>query len=114
MKFTVFAAGLLSLAVAAPVSAQSVSDDMRCFILGNIFAKSDKDDKRRGLAAQSTIFYLGRLDGRADTKAIADGLRMKVDPKSGGALMTACAQHFIHSEETVQTVIRSLAPPAKH
>ena len=78
MMFKVFAACLLSLAVAAPVCAQSVPDDVRCFILSNVFAKSDKDDKRRALSAQATIFYLGRLDGRADTKAITDGLHMKI------------------------------------
>ncbi len=119
MKFKIFAAGLLSLAIAAPVSAQSVPDDMRCFILSNFFAKSDKDPKRRMLAAQATIFYLGRLDGRADSKAIVTGLHSQIDPKTAGPLMTACAQHLGHAEQNMQATIRAQAPPppaapAKH
>jgi hypothetical protein len=114
MKLTIFAAGLLSLAIAAPVSAQSVPDDMRCFVLSNFFAKSDKDPKRRMLAAESTIFYLGRLDGRADSRAIVSGLHSQIDPKSAGPLMTACAQHLGRAEQTMQEAIRSQVPAAKH
>ena len=114
MTLKLFAVGLLSLAIAAPVSAQSVPDDMRCFILSNFFAKSDKDPKRQVLAAQSSMFYLGRLDGRADAKAITTGLHSQIEPKTAGPLMTACAQHLGHSEQAMQAAISSLAPPAKH
>ena len=114
MKLTIFAAGLLSLAITAPVSAQSVPDDMRCFILSNFFAKSDKDPKQRMLAAESTIFYLGRLDGRAAPAAIASGLHSQIDPKTAGPVMTACAQHLGRAEQAMQEAIRAQVPSAKH
>ena len=114
MKFRIFAASLLSLAIAAPASAQSVNDDMRCFILSNFFAKSDKDPKRRMLAVESAIFFLGRLDGRAAPGAVISGLHSQIDPKTAGPLMTACAQHLGHAEQTMQATIQSQAPPAKH
>ncbi|MDP9057793.1 MAG: hypothetical protein M3N34_10805 [Pseudomonadota bacterium] len=110
MKLTIFAAGLLSLAIAVPVSAQSVPDDMRCFVLSNLFAKAAKDPRGRTVAAENALFYLGRLDGKADPRAIAASLHSQIDPKTAGPLMTACAQRF----GRVEQAIAALTTPAKH
>ena len=55
MKFKLLAAGLLSLAMVSPAAAQSAPDDLHCFLLSNVFAKAEKDDKRRMLASQATM-----------------------------------------------------------
>jgi len=84
MKFKLFAAGLLSLAMVSPAVAQSVPDDLHCFLLSNVFAKAEKDDKRRMLAAQATMFYLGKIDGKVDPRALAAAVRTRLDPKTAG------------------------------
>jgi len=86
---------------------------VRCFVLSNAFAKQAKDAGGRQLAAASMAFYMGRLDGRADPKTIAENVRRvgaAIDPKAAGALMSACANHMGRSEQALQTAIRALAP----
>jgi hypothetical protein len=110
MKIKLFAAGLLMLGAASAASAQSVPDDIRCFVLSNIFSKAAKDEKARSVATQGVLFYLGRLDGRADTKTLTDGLRAKIAGKDAGPQMTACAQRIGHAEQNIQQIGKSIAP----
>ena len=111
MNLKFFAAGLLTLALVSPAAAQSVPDDLRCFMLSNIFARTDKDDKRRMIAAQASIFYLGRLDGKVNAQMLAPAMHAHLDPKLAGPQMTACAQHLGRAEQTMQATIKSVAPP---
>ena len=110
MKLNLFAAGLLTLALVSPAAAQSVPDDLRCFMLSNIFTKAAKDDKSRMVAAQASLFYLGRLDGKTNPQALAAAMHTKIDGKTAGPQMTACAQHLGHAEQAMQESIKSLAP----
>ena len=87
MKFKLFAAGLLSLALVTPAAAQGTPDDLHCFLLSNVFAKAEKDPKRRMLAGQATMFYLGKIDGKVNTQALAMTMRAPLDPKTAAYVL---------------------------
>jgi hypothetical protein len=110
MKFTLLAAGLLSLAMVSPAVAQTAPDDLHCFLLSNVFAKAEKDDKRRMLAAQATMFYLGKIDGRVNPQVLAQAMRTPLNRDTAGPQMTVCAQRLGRAEQALQAVITSVAP----
>jgi hypothetical protein len=116
MKISKIAAALLLLTASAPVFAQSVPDDARCLVLSNAFAKGATDTRARQAAAQSMIFYLGRLDGRAAPRVIADAMRAqsdKIDPKTASSEMNACAGRVGHAMQAIQALTKPAAPAKK-
>ena len=113
-KITTAAIACLGL-FASSASAQTVPDDVRCFLLSNIFAKQEKNPKPQQAAAASLTFYLGRLDGKADAATIASTIRHEgpaLNPKTAGTQMTACVARMAHSQQALQAAIRA-TPPAK-
>ena len=110
MKFRLFAAGLLSLAIVSPAVAQNGPDDMHCFLLSNVYAKAEKDDKRRTLAAQAAMFYLGKIDGKVNPVALGAAVRTPLNPQTAGPDMTACAQRLGRAEQALQKTLMSVAP----
>ena len=118
MKISKLALGLFPIALASPAmvspaSAQSVPSDVRCLLLSNLFSKKAEAEQARQVAAQSLIFYLGRLDGRVNPRALEAAMRSQsaaVDPKAVGPEMTACAARLAHAQQTVQALGRAAAP----
>ena len=97
-----------AVARAQAAAAQSAPDDLHCFLLSNVFAKTEKDDKRRMLAVQTTMFYLGKIDGRVNSQEVATVMAARLDPKAAGPQMNACAQRFVHAEQSLQETIKSV------
>lgn len=96
-----------------PVQAQTPSEDVRCLILSNLYSKGATNNQARGAAVQAKAFFLGRLDGRADTRTLAEALRREtavLNPKVSGPLMTACAARVARAERSLQAVGRAVAP----
>lgn len=110
MKSKLFATGLLSLAMISPAVAQTAPDDLHCFLLSNVFAKAEKDAKLKMQAAQATMFYLGKIDGRVSAQALRAAMTAPLNPQTAGAQMTACAQRLGRTEQALQQTIQSLAP----
>ncbi len=110
MKFKIFAAGLLGLAMVSPAAAQTAPDDLHCFLLSNVFARAEKDDKRRTLAGQAAMFYLGKIDGRVNPQALGAAIRTPLNQQTAGIQMTACAQRLGRAEMALQGTIKSVAP----
>ena len=110
MRITIAAACLLTLAMASPAAAQAGPDDLHCFLLSNFFGRSAKDDRSKAVAAQSSLFYLGKLDGHLDQRALATAMHDHLDPKLAGTQMMACARHVGTVEQNIQNSIRTLAP----
>ena len=109
-----FAIGLLFIGLASPASAQSIGDDVRCVMLGNAFAKVGGDDRQKGVAARAMLFYVGRLDSRANEQAITAAIRAQrttMDPKTAGAEMTACAVRMQRAMQTFEAGVRAVVPP---
>ncbi len=110
MKLRLFAAALISLAMVFPAVAQNAPDDLHCFLLSNVYAKAEKDDKRRTLAAQAAMFYLGKIDGRVNPAALGAAVRAPLSPQTAGPQMTACAQRLARAEFGLQKTLQSVAP----
>jgi len=89
---------LASLAAATPASAQSVDSDIRCLLAANVFAQQEKDPAKKRLAANTYIFYLGRLDARISNEQLKAAIlpQAKAMPAASlGPTMTACANHLL-------------------
>lgn len=115
MIFRTFAAGLLVLGLATSAQAQTVPSDVRCLMLSNIFAKEGGDARSKEAAAQSLLFYIGRLDGRATTQVISAAMRAQrstINSTNASADMTACAARLQRAQQTIQAAGRAAAQAA--
>jgi hypothetical protein len=102
-------------AMAANPPAQNGPSDVRCLLLSNGFSKSANNEQARQAAAQTLIFYIGRLDGRMAPGALEAAMRAQaasIDPKAAGPEMTACAARLAHAQQTIQALGRAAAPAA--
>lgn len=116
MKFTIFAAGLcLAAAAASPATAQTLPQDVRCLMLSNLFGQASTDQRAREAAQKSLLYYVGRVEGRADTQTITNTMRAQaatVDPATSGTEMAACNARLARAMQAVQAMGRAAAPPA--
>ncbi len=113
MTASKFAIALLIAGVVSPACAQTVPEDVRCMLLSNMFAKYASDEKVRNAAARSLVFYIGRLDGRADAQTIASAMRAQassIDPKTSGPAMDACASRVARAAQSIQALAKTVAP----
>ena len=114
MNFRLIVAGLLVPALVSSASAQGIADDVRCVMLSGTFVKTATTEVQRRVAAATGGFYLGRLEGKADTKALTDALRnqngKKIGQEEAAKLMTACAAKLRNAERSLQAISKSLEP----
>ena len=92
-KMMMIGAAAAACAVAAPVAAQSIDDDVRCLLAANVFARTDKDPAKRQVAAATSVFYLGRLDARISTEQLKAAVTAQVKTMPASTLtptMNAC------------------------
>jgi hypothetical protein len=99
--------GLATVLLAAPASAQAVSDDVRCLLVSNAFAATEKDVPRKQLAVESAHFFLGRIDAKltqpqlkAQILQIAKTLR----PDTMAATMNACVKRVQSRQQMMQVI----------
>jgi hypothetical protein len=113
MNSRTLAAGLLLAGLAAPLSAQSVPDDVRCFLLSNYFARANTDAKGKEIAAQSVFFFAGRVEGRSTAEAITTAVRAQlgtIDAKTATTEMSACAGRMQQGLQVLQRATVAAAP----
>ena len=97
-------------------NAQSTSEDVRCLLASNVFAKAEKDPGKQKTAVAAHFFYLGRIDGKltpAQLKAEFLAQGKTLDPASLGTTMTACAVRLRDRSAAVETIGASLDQAAK-
>jgi hypothetical protein len=105
MKIINFVGGALLVGLAAPAPAQTVVDDVRCLRLSNAFAQGATEEPMRQASARTLLFYLGRLDARADPQAVKNAMQtVKVDPKTASTDMVACAQRVEHAVQAMEAL----------
>lgn len=108
-KRTLAAAVLTATVVATPAAAAPTAQDVRCFMLSNLFAqKSDKEEGRK-LAQVSGFYFLGKLQGMSDAdlrRNIAEQQKT-INQATASREMQGCAQIVQASGLHIQ----SLAPP---
>jgi hypothetical protein len=109
-----FVAGLLVLGLVSSAHAQTVPDDVRCLILSNMFAKEGSDARVKGAAAQSLLYYVGRLEARANAQAITAAMRAQrtaIDARTAPTQMGACAARLQRAQQMIQAAGRAAQPP---
>jgi hypothetical protein len=107
-------AGLILAGLASPLAAQTVPDDVRCFVIANYFAKNNSDAKGREVAAQSVFFFSGRIEARADAATVTSAIRRlmaTIDAKSATTEMSACAGRMQQGLVMIQNAARAAGPP---
>ena len=113
MKLGKVVAAVLLIGVSPPVSAQSVPEDVRCLLLSNGFARGAKDERAKQVAAETLVFFVGRLDGRAAPQVLTNAMRSQatsIDPKNAGPEMTTCAARVARAKQAIQALGRNAAP----
>jgi hypothetical protein len=113
MNIRKIAISLLLAGSAWPAAAQTVPQDVRCLLLSNAFGQTGTDDRAKQMARQSLLFYLGRLDGRAEAQAITAAVRSQgpaIDPKNASAEMNGCVARMERTQQMIQTAVRAAAP----
>jgi hypothetical protein len=105
MKIINFIGGALLVGMAAPAPAQTVADDVRCLLLSNAFAQGATEEAARQASARTLLFYLGRLDARADPQAVKSAFQTgKIDPKTASTDMGACAQRVENAVQAMESL----------
>ncbi|MCJ8157657.1 hypothetical protein [Sphingomonas sp. LaA6.9] len=107
MKIIKFAVCVSFCGTTAPAIAQSIPDDLHCLALSNSFWKSATEEPAREGAAKASLFYLGRLDARADRQAITNAMRAlspAIDPKTASAEMSACTNRITQAAQAFQAL----------
>lgn len=113
MTIRKLALAMLILGCAMPASAQTVTDDVRCLMLSNLFTRAATEDRAKQVARQSLAFYMGRLDGRASPQALAAAMRAQaptIDPRAAGPAMNACAARMARAQQALEAAGRAAAP----
>ena len=125
MNFRLVTVAALAAAIASPAPAQKVDNDVRCMLLSNVFARSEKDTGRQKVAEVASIYYFGRVDARLSGDALRRAILdqgKSMSAASAGPAMTACARTMQQRRLAFQSLGQSLAasavkaaprPPAK-
>ena len=115
MNISKLAIGLLLIGSASPTVAQTVPQDVRCLLLSNAFGQAGTDDRAKQVARQSLIYFLGRIDGRADAAAITAAVRAQaatIDQKTAATDMNACVARMQRSQQAIENAVKAAAPAA--
>lgn len=91
-------AALLAVGLAAPLAAQSVDEDVRCLLVSNAFARTEKDPAKNQIAKISAAFYLGRLDMRMPSTQLKGALLAQakaMTPAAVAPVMNGCVRRLL-------------------
>ena len=103
------AATLIALAfgtTAAPSFAQEAASDVRCMLVSNVFANSDKNSQAKQIASAAVLFYSGRVSAlpAATTQAALAAEAKQVTAANAAPTMHECAQRMSEGLKALQTM----------
>ena len=103
--------GICAAAILMPTAAwaQTVDDDVRCFLLGTGFARAAKEENSRRASALTAAFYLGRLDGKLTGPALAAAVKRLgngMPAAQAAPIMRACAARAGAAERRMGAIAR--------
>lgn len=94
MKAVHALSGAIACLLSSATQAQTVNEDVRCFLLSTGFARAAKAEDARRASAMTGAFYLGRLNGRISQPALAAAIRQHgrgMPAAQAAPIMRACA-----------------------
>jgi hypothetical protein len=100
-----------ALLLAAPASAQSVDDDVRCLILGTVFQGGAKEPAAKQAASAAALYFLGRVSARVPSgelkrRYLSQAGRLKA--QTAGPMMNACFKQMQAQGRAVDAVRREI------
>ena len=112
--FLCAAAGLTLLAT--PALAQDAAADVRCLLVSNAFAATEKDTPRKQFAIESAHFFFGRIDAQmnaAQLKAQILTVGKTLTPQTMVTTMNACAQRLRAKQQMMQAIGKEVSAAAQ-
>jgi hypothetical protein len=109
--------GAASKPAAHPAASAPANRDVRCLLLSNLYAKTAAHSEGQAAAAQSRLFYLGRVSGRLSGAALTTAMTAAaktVSPEKAGVDMNAClatVQSSAASVESAGKTVRQIVLP---
>lgn len=103
-RFSLTASAVGILLAAAPASA-ATAQDVRCFMLSNLFAQRAGTDQAKKLAQASGFYYLGKLQGMgdADLRRLIAEQQKQITPANASRDMQTCARTVQASGQRIQS-----------
>ncbi|PZU09600.1 hypothetical protein [Sphingomonas sp.] len=110
----IFSAASLALAMlgAAPAMAQDVGADVRCLLVSNAFAATEKDQAKKQFAIEASHFFFGRVDVRVtqpQLKAQIVAVSKTLRPQDMAPTMNACVKRLQDRQRVMQVIGREIA-----
>ena len=99
------AAALLGLDAAA--DAAPATENIRCFLVSNVFAKGAKDARGQQIAAFVRFYNLGQMQAKLSPAEIKDqviAVSKGIDPKAAAAAMNACAKGLEAADKSIEAI----------
>lgn len=95
-----------------PAIAQERTNDAKCFLVSNMFARSAPDARAKDLARNSTYFYLGRLpNAPAQVQSELAAQARSVNAQNAGPTMQACARAMLAKQGEANAIGQRLRQP---
>lgn len=108
MKATYLAVAAIAFAAAAcPADAQTANRDVRCLLLSNLFSKAAPDARGKESAAQTRLFYLGRVSAKFSPTQLQTAMTTEaktIDPNGAGPEMNKCVASVQASAAAAEAV----------
>ena len=107
-------AGVMLLAT--PALAQDAASDVRCLLVSNAFAATEKDTPRKQFAIESAHFFFGRIDAQmsaAQLKAQILTVGKTLTPQTMVTTMNACAQRLRAKQQMMQAIGKEVSAAAQ-
>jgi len=111
-KFCLTVSAAAALVAAAPATA-APAEDVRCFMLSNLFAQKAATDQAKKVAQSSAYYYLGKLQGMgdADLRRLIAEQQKQITQASASSDMLACARTVTASGQRIQSFAPAQAAP---
>jgi hypothetical protein len=111
MKLGLAAMAVALVGIASNGNAQSIGDDLKCLIVSNALKQSAKNPRTRSLTELTSAFYLGRVDARAQSRAISNALKPN-DVVLPGPVAIATFKKCVERAEAANQRLKDIAKQA--
>lgn len=93
--------------LAAPAFAQDAASDVRCMMVANAFASTEKDEPKKRYAIEAAQYFYGRVDARltpVQLKAQVMAIAKTLTTPMMAPTMNACVQRVQKSRAVMQQI----------
>jgi NADH/NAD ratio-sensing transcriptional regulator Rex len=100
-------AAIALLATGTVANAAPATENIRCFLVSNVFAKAAKDAKGQQVAAFVRFYNLGQMQAKlstAEIKAAVVTVGKTIDQKKAADVMNGCAKALETADRSIEAI----------